>query len=192
MRRSSRPLYHRALRLRHVRPGPLATFLLFEGSVMAAIVLALADIVTGWGVLVIPVAVAVMVKLNDVVAAALRRPDAIAQLGGPRLADPFAVGVSPRPRSALLTTWIESDDAVADPSARPESPTSGPPDGPGPAPRPGRAAREGVARGIASVPRPADPPATDQTGPSRATPAGALYRRSEGRNHGRFAWSGRQ
>jgi hypothetical protein len=171
-----------------VRPGPLATFVLFEGSVIAAIVLALADIVTGWGVLVIPVAVAVMVKLNDVVAAALRRPDAIAQLGRPRLADPVAVGISPRPRSAHLTTWIESDDAVADPSARPESPTSGPPDGPGPAPRPGRAAREGVARGIASVLRPADPPAPDQTaGSSRATAPGAVYRRSEGRNHGRFA-----
>ena len=38
------------------------------------ILLALAELVSWWGVLVLPVTVAVMVKLNDVVAGALTRP----------------------------------------------------------------------------------------------------------------------
>jgi len=59
------PLYVRLLRLRHLRPGAFACFLLFEGVTAVAVLLGLAELSTWWGVLVLPVAVAFMVKLND-------------------------------------------------------------------------------------------------------------------------------
>lgn len=67
-------IYHRILRLRHDRPGPLVTALLFEGSIVVSIVLALAEILVWWGVLVVPGAVAAAVKLNDVVVGLVHRP----------------------------------------------------------------------------------------------------------------------
>src|SRR5262245_32660030 len=75
-----RTTYARLLRLRHLRPSQLTTFILFEGSFLIAIVLALAELIHWWGVLLIPATVAVMVKFNDAVAGALARPAAIAQL----------------------------------------------------------------------------------------------------------------
>jgi hypothetical protein len=89
-----RPLYARVLRLRHLRLRPLVAFLLFEGSIAFAILLVLADLIRVWGVIAIPAAVAVMVKLNDVIAGALKRPLAVAQLRTPRPRDPTAVGRS--------------------------------------------------------------------------------------------------
>lgn len=68
-----RPLYARVLRLRHVDPGGLLCFFFFEGTVALGLLLALAELVNWWGVLVLPVTVAVMVKLNDLVAAAVVR-----------------------------------------------------------------------------------------------------------------------
>jgi hypothetical protein len=68
------PLYHRLLRLRHYRPGTLMTTVLFEGSIAVATVLALAEILNWWGVLAIPLAVAAMVKFNDLVLDLARRP----------------------------------------------------------------------------------------------------------------------
>ncbi len=141
-----KPIYHRVLRLRQLRPSPLTTFVLFEGSIMVALLLALAEIVDWWGVLAIPAAVAIMVKLNDAITAVLRRPAALAQLDRPRLAGGLAIGVSPRPTTAHVTRWINDDDAVADPAARPL---------PRGAPEP-RPERDGVARGIAAVSNPGD------------------------------------
>jgi hypothetical protein len=63
-----RPLYARALGLRFVNPGGVLCFLFFEGSVALAALLALAELVSWWAVLVLPAVVAAMVKLNDVVA----------------------------------------------------------------------------------------------------------------------------
>ncbi|MFC0099102.1 hypothetical protein ACFFKH_16435 [Micromonospora marina] len=63
-----RPLYARVLGLRFVNPGGVLCFLFFEGAVALAVLLALAELVSWWAVLVLPVAVAAMVKLNDVVA----------------------------------------------------------------------------------------------------------------------------
>ena len=60
-------IYHRMLRLRHYRPGPLMTGLLFEGSIVVPVVLSLAEILEWWSVLVVPVTVAALVKFNDVV-----------------------------------------------------------------------------------------------------------------------------
>ncbi len=66
---SKRPVYARVLRLRYLRPGGLLCFLFFEGSIALGVLLALAELAPWWGIVAIPVAVAVMVKLNDTVAA---------------------------------------------------------------------------------------------------------------------------
>jgi hypothetical protein len=65
--------YVRALRLRHVRPGGLMSFLLFECVVAIAALLSLAELVSWWAVIALPVAVAVMVKFNDLVSGSLSR-----------------------------------------------------------------------------------------------------------------------
>ncbi|SCG60326.1 hypothetical protein [Micromonospora inositola] len=72
-----RPLYARVLALRFVNPGGVLCFLFFEGSVALAVLLALAELVTWWAVLVLPVAVAAMVKLNDLVAEVVVRTAAL-------------------------------------------------------------------------------------------------------------------
>ncbi|MFE9692894.1 hypothetical protein [Micromonospora sp. NPDC005806] len=63
-----RPLYARVLGLRFVNPGGVLCFLFFEGALVLAVLLALAELVTWWAVLVLPAVVATMVKLNDLVA----------------------------------------------------------------------------------------------------------------------------
>ena len=71
------PLYARMLGLRHLAPSGLLCFVFLEGAVALGILLALAELVSWWGVLVLPVTVAAMVKLNDLVAGALARPSAM-------------------------------------------------------------------------------------------------------------------
>jgi hypothetical protein len=66
-----RPLYARLLRLRWVTPSGFLCFIFLEGAVALGVLLALAELVSWWGVVLLPVTVAVMVKLNDVVAGAL-------------------------------------------------------------------------------------------------------------------------
>lgn len=68
-----RPLYARMLRLKHIAPGGLLCFVFLEGSVALGLLLALAELVSWWGVLVLPAMVALMVKLNDVIAGSLAR-----------------------------------------------------------------------------------------------------------------------
>jgi hypothetical protein len=70
----SRPLYARMLRLRYLAPSGFLCFVFLEGAVALGILLALAELVSWWGVLVLPAAVAAMVKLNDAVTGALIRP----------------------------------------------------------------------------------------------------------------------
>jgi hypothetical protein len=60
-------MYARLLRLRRLRIGGFASFLLVECTVAVAILLALAELVSWWAVLVLPTAVAAMVKINDLV-----------------------------------------------------------------------------------------------------------------------------
>lgn len=71
--RPRRPVYARVLRLRYIRPSAVLCFVFFEGSLALAVLLALTEFVSWWVVIVLPVLVAVMVKLNDVVAGAGRR-----------------------------------------------------------------------------------------------------------------------
>jgi hypothetical protein len=66
--RTPRPLYARLLRLRHITPGGLLCFVFLEGAIALGALLALAELVSWWGVIVLPLTVAVMVKLNDVIA----------------------------------------------------------------------------------------------------------------------------
>lgn len=68
-----RPLYARALRLKHLTPNGFLCFAYLEGSIALGILLALAELVSWWGVLVLPATVAIMVKLNDAVAGAVSR-----------------------------------------------------------------------------------------------------------------------
>jgi hypothetical protein len=97
------PLYARALRLRHVYPNGLACLAFFEGSLVVGAILALAELIPWWGILVLPVAVAAMVKLNDFVAGAVERS---AELVPEREQELFrrevapAVGRSPSPVTA--------------------------------------------------------------------------------------------
>ena len=58
---ANQPLYARTLRLRHLNPGGLLCFVFLEGSLALGALLALAELVSWWGVLVLPAAVAVPV-----------------------------------------------------------------------------------------------------------------------------------
>jgi hypothetical protein len=58
------------------------SFLLFEGVIAAAVLLALAELVSWWAVGALPVAVAAMVKLNDLVTGALTRAAAAPPVRG--------------------------------------------------------------------------------------------------------------
>jgi hypothetical protein len=68
------PLYARMLALKHLAPSGFLCFVFLEGAIALGSLLALAELVSWWGVLVLPVTVAVMVKLNDVIAGAVSRP----------------------------------------------------------------------------------------------------------------------
>lgn len=69
----ARPLYSRALRLDYLQLGPFACFFLFEGMIALAVLLSMAGLVTWWTVLILPVVVAALVKINDAVASLFGR-----------------------------------------------------------------------------------------------------------------------
>jgi hypothetical protein len=67
--------YARVLRLKHTHPGGILCFLLLEGAFAIAALMALAELVNWWGVILLPLTVAVFVKINDLVAGVFSRPD---------------------------------------------------------------------------------------------------------------------
>ena len=69
-----RPLYPRLLGVRSLRLRPWQRAVLGEGSLVLAALLVLADLVSAWGLLVLPAVVAALVKAHDVVAGLLRSP----------------------------------------------------------------------------------------------------------------------
>lgn len=71
-----RPLYARILGLQYLRPSGFLCFVFLEGAVALGVLLALAELVSWWGVVILPLTVALMVKLNDAVAGALSTPPA--------------------------------------------------------------------------------------------------------------------
>jgi hypothetical protein len=99
------PMYARMLRLRHLTPSGLLCFVFLEGAVALGILLALAELVSWWGVLVLPAMVALMVKLNDVLAGMVTPPVA-------------SSAVAPARRSAVS----ERPPAIRPPVAREEVP----------------------------------------------------------------------
>jgi hypothetical protein len=70
-----RPLYVRLLHLRHIAPNAWQRAVLGEGSLALAVVLVLADVATAWTLLVLPLAVAALVKAHDLLAWLLGRPE---------------------------------------------------------------------------------------------------------------------
>jgi hypothetical protein len=69
--RVKRPLYPRLLHLQHIHPNAWQRAVLGEGALALAALLVLADLATAWTLLVLPVAVAVVVKAHDLLAGAL-------------------------------------------------------------------------------------------------------------------------
>lgn len=68
------PLYVRLLRLRHVHPNAWQRVALGEGALVLAILLVLADLASAWTLVVLPLAVAAVVKSHDVLAGLLQEP----------------------------------------------------------------------------------------------------------------------
>jgi len=70
-----RPLYPRLLHLQHIHPNAWQRAVLGEGAVGLAALLVLADLATAWTLLVLPVAVAAVVKGHDMLAGMLGSDD---------------------------------------------------------------------------------------------------------------------
>ncbi|HVF18625.1 MAG TPA: hypothetical protein VNA14_00075 [Mycobacteriales bacterium] len=117
------PLYPRLLRLKHLHPSAWQRAVLVEGAVAVGSVAALSDQVSAWTPLVLPVAVAVVVKFHDVLTGILRGPGAthvadVAAVDAPAVALPHVVvrrsGRSaqperPEPATADLDIDVEFD-----------------------------------------------------------------------------------
>lgn len=78
------PLYSRLLGLKHIAPNVWQRALLGEGSLAVGIVLVLADLATAWTILVLPLAVAVVVKAHDLLAGYLQRPARVKPARAPK------------------------------------------------------------------------------------------------------------
>jgi hypothetical protein len=69
--RVKHPLYPRLLHLRNIHPNAWQRAVLGEGAIAIAVLLVLADLATAWTLLVLPLAVAAVVKAHDLLAGAL-------------------------------------------------------------------------------------------------------------------------
>ena len=113
-----RPVYARILGLQFLDPSGFLCFVYFEGAIALGILLALAELVSWWGVLVLPLTVALMVKLNDVIAGALT-PTTAQAAAGPGLSAVRAgvsasgAGLVVRPASARTSGRTPGPDSVA-------------------------------------------------------------------------------
>jgi hypothetical protein len=68
----SEPLYPRLLQLRHVHPNAWQRAALGEGMAGLGVLLSLADLASAWSIVVLPVAVALVVKAHDLVTGLLK------------------------------------------------------------------------------------------------------------------------
>jgi hypothetical protein len=99
-----RPLYPRLLRLRHLHPNAWQRAVLGEGALAVAALLVLADVASAWTLLVLPLGVAVVVKLHDVVAGVLAPhplADADVPVGEPDSAAVVVVEREPHPAAVV-------------------------------------------------------------------------------------------
>ena len=67
----SAPLYPRLLRLRNIHPNSWQRAVLGEGMAVVGVLLSLADLASAWSIVVLPVAVAGVVKAHDLVSGLL-------------------------------------------------------------------------------------------------------------------------
>jgi hypothetical protein len=70
------PLYPQLLQLKHVHPSAWQRAALGEGMILLGALLALADVASAWSMVVVPVAVALVVKAHDLLAGYLKEPGA--------------------------------------------------------------------------------------------------------------------
>jgi hypothetical protein len=111
-----RPLYARMLGLQYLTPSGWLCFVFLEGAVALGILLALAELVSWWGVLVLPLTVALMVKLNDSIAGAVSRPPAVAPVGA-RTQIRQRTGGTPAPAEVSGSPTMSFGDSVPAASA---------------------------------------------------------------------------
>ena len=71
--KAKRPLYPRLLGLRHIAPNAWQRAALGEGAIGAGVLLAMADLASAWSIVVLPVAVAGIVKAHDLLQGLLDR-----------------------------------------------------------------------------------------------------------------------
>lgn len=71
--RHKQPLYPRLLHLQHVHPNAWQRAVLGEGMAAVGGLLAMADLASAWTIVVLPAAVAVIVKGHDLLAGHLSR-----------------------------------------------------------------------------------------------------------------------
>jgi hypothetical protein len=102
-----RPLLARLLRLRHLRLRRWHTAVLVDGTIVLSVLLVLAELATAWTLLVLPLTVALVVKLHDVVAGLLARPVAVPE---PPASPP---DVDDGASSAPTPRWQSSPPAAA-------------------------------------------------------------------------------
>jgi hypothetical protein len=112
--RPPRPLYARLLRLRHLRPSGLWCFVFFEGMIGLGVLLALAELVSWWAVLVLPAVVAVMVKVNDVLAGAWTRAGRSPAPAVPPQAPPASPAEQPVPPPRVVRVVRQVSRDLAD------------------------------------------------------------------------------
>ena len=72
--RGRRPFYPSLLRLRHIRLRGWQRAVLGEGMAVVGVLLSMADLASAWSILVLPVAVAGVVKAHDLLAGLLAGP----------------------------------------------------------------------------------------------------------------------
>ncbi len=116
-----RPLSARVLGLKHLPWAPWQRALLLDGPLVIAVLLVLADLASAWVLVVLPLAVAVVVKANDVLAGRLhasRHPPT-----GTRSADQPAGAALPGPADAR-------EDSIAQPAVPTQPPGLDQPTGP--------------------------------------------------------------
>ncbi|MBL7256102.1 hypothetical protein [Paractinoplanes lichenicola] len=101
-----RPMYARMLRLRFLTPNGFLCFVFLEGAVALGILLALAELVSWWGVIVLPITVAIMVKLNDLIAGALTPAPVAAPVGVRPLVEHASIPQEERRSSDDATTRL--------------------------------------------------------------------------------------
>ncbi len=122
-----KPLYSRLLRLQHISPNVWQRALLGEGALAAGVVLVLADLATAWTILVLPLAVAVVVKAHDLLAGFLQRPVRVKPAKAPK-ARRTKSAATPEPRPAGRTRRSRRAAGVAAPASDEGAPQEWPAD----------------------------------------------------------------